>query len=419
MRLRDLALVLFLATRALTGSGMALADAASEARIADLDARIEELEINEIILQSKISEVGNAANITTALRNVRADIHQDEVLIANLEPAIAAYRVSIAELQEMQRQLDDAPIITPLDLTKEGAERRAEAALERALEAGGKKIAGRTLGIASWIGDFVEYVGKGIIIDNNADRMGEQVLFEMHKLVEALDKLVELETHRSEAIRRLHALEDLQRQARANFAELATLRAERAALRSSASPARAPCKPGTAARGTGKAAAVDAKTDPKTDTEKDLPPDSLADDACRDLTGRWTLATSITLMGRRVDQPPVKAEILREGDAEASLYLAFAVGTERAADPFLRCRPAPSGATLDCERRVQPQTCPADLYVWEPVTLTLSGEPPILQGSFVQTMTMDILADPTGCTVIPFDGAGQIEVTLSQDPAEP
>ena len=197
MRLRDLALVLFLATRALTGSGMALADAASEARIADLDARIEELEINEIILQSKISEVGNAANITTALRNVRADIHQDEVLISNLEPAIAAYRVSIAELQEMQRQLDDAPIITPLDLTKEGAERRAEAALERALEAGGKKIAGRTLGIASWIGDFVEYVGKGIIIDNNADRMGEQVLFEMHKLVEALDKLVELETHRS------------------------------------------------------------------------------------------------------------------------------------------------------------------------------------------------------------------------------
>ena len=192
MRLRNLALVLFLATCALTGSGMALADAASEARIADLDARIEELEINEIILQSKISEVGNAANITTALRNVRADIHQDEVLISNLEPAIAAYRVSIAELQEMQRQLDDAPIITPLDLTKEGAERRAEAALERALEAGGKKIAGRTLGIASWIGDFVEYVGKGIIIDNNADRMGEQVLFEMHKLVEALDRLVEL-----------------------------------------------------------------------------------------------------------------------------------------------------------------------------------------------------------------------------------
>ncbi len=441
MRLRHLTSALVFAALALAAAGpTAHADSFTDTRIAAIEERIEEIQISDELLRTETDELAHTRNITTALRNTRAEIHQDGVLIDKLDPAIAAYRVSIAELEEMRRQLEDADAITPLDLTKEAAESRAEAALKAALEAGGKRVASKTLGIASWVGDFVEYVGKGIINDMNEDQMGEQVLFEMQKLVQALDRLVELETHRAEMIRTLHRLEELQRQSWANFTELATLRQELARLRGLGSGGKKPCKP--AARVTNKTAPATSKTvPPKTEAEAaaELEVEGGGDnETCIDLTGVWTFQTSITLWGRIAAQPPLQAEFLRAAEApteprtetaiEASSdaaadpdvpgYEIFALGTARAADPFLRCSAPGADAALSCERRVQPQTCPADLYVWEPVTLTLSDDQSTLHGSFAQTMTMDVLADPTGCTLVPFDGAGQIDLTFRRAAAD-
>ncbi len=421
MRLRHLTSALVFAALALAAAGSPpRADTFTDTRIAVIEERIEEIQISDELLRTETDELAHTRNITTALRNTRADVHQDGVLIDKLEPAIAAYRVSIAELEEMHRQLEDADAITPLDLTKEAAEARAEAALKAALEAGGMRVASKTLGIAGWVGDFVEYVGKGIINRMNEDQMGEQVLFEMQKLVQALDRLVELETHRAEMIRTLHRLEELQRQSWANFTELATLRQELARLRGLGSGGKKPCKP--AARAADKAAPATSKTTPpKTEAEA-----AAEDETCADLTGVWTYQTSITLFGHTAAQPPMKAEFMRASKANGDTngetglpgYEVFALGTARAADPFLRCDASGADAALSCERRVQPQTCPADLYVWKPVSLTLSEDQSTLHGSFAQTMTMDVAADPTGCTLVPFDGAGQIDLTFTRDPAE-
>jgi hypothetical protein len=142
------------------------------------------------------------------------------------------------------------------------------------------------------------------------------------------------------------------------------------------------------------------------------------DDACMDITGFWTFTTSIQAYDRKVSTPPVRAEIAVAEDDDGSAYEFFPASKAKApTGPIIKC--SPDGQTLACQRRVQPQACPEEKYVWQPLDLAVTADGGSITGEFQQTMTPDINADASGCTLVPFDGQGTMTYTFVPADASP
>ncbi len=404
----------------------------TQAEIETLRERVSDLEADRMVLQSEIREVGGAATTEQGLINARVNKDQVDRQVTQLEGIVESYVRNVEEMEQMQRQVE-----SDIDRRIEEANRGVGNTVKtKAMEfAGGK---GLTYLLATETGPLlsigikiVDHAGRAVIEDINEDQLGEQVLVERRNLNKAMEVIVRLRNEGAGEIVRIRELEDLHRQFSANTDALAETRRQLDRLtgyahrdanleretdaagdaeeeRKTHGAGVTPCGPNRREKPFGVRAAQNKKSGssdkrPEAKSQKAV----AADDECRDITGFWTLTTTIRVHDREVSTPPVRTEItLAEGDG-ASDYEIFPASKAKApSGPIMRC--SIDGQNLACRRRVQPQACPPSKYVWEPLSLNVAADARSLTGEFSQTQTMDMNADPSGCTLIRFDGQGKM-----------
>jgi hypothetical protein len=424
--------------------GIAPASAHDVSReIAALQERVKELQAEELVLQSQIREVGGSSTTSGGIAGAEWRIRYDQQQIAKLEDVAALYRRSTAEMQELTRQFENSPLVTVSDLAEEGAEETAEKAAKAVLEASGKQVAKRTLGIAMIVGDVVEYGGRKIIREVDEHRLRQQAIAEQIHLNDVLATILMLQREVSAETVRIQQLRELQTPRRANFDALATTRQQIAALvnhthdtpQPASAVGEAPkpkprsggvrlCDPSQRhqpigvrqAQKTSRAAAT---------TDKEKPPPTKTGetfalgDACVDITGLWTMQQTIQILGKKAPGPQLRAEIVRADsgavDTDSPRYELFGPNQATAKNgPLMRC--TRTGYQLACQRRVQQQACPPGKYVWAPLDLTIASDVSSISGDLRQTWLMDPRNDPSGCTVVE-GGQGTIGFRLL--PAKP
>lgn len=408
--------------------------------VAALQERVEVLQANELVLQSDIRQVGGSVTATAGIAGAEWRIRHDQRQIAELQEVAALYGRSVEEMREITRQFQNSPVFTVSDAAQEGGEQAAEKAAKAALEAGGRRVATRALGIASIVGDVVEHGGKLVIRAVDSHRLRQQALAEQVHLNEVLGTIVQFQREIAADHVRIRRLRDLQQQISANTDALASanvrLRSltghahndadtrrvtdgagDAALVREGQRSSIRLCDPSQKHRPVGirpaqkasRTATATAKEKlPATKTDKPIAEGA----ACRDITGPWTLQQSIQVHGKNAPMgPPLRAEIVRAdsdaADAATPRYEVFGPNKATATNgPLMRC--TRTGHALACQRRVQQQACPAGKYVWAPLALTIAMDVSSISGALRQTHLMDPRNDPSGCTVVASEGQGTI-----------
>jgi hypothetical protein len=408
----------------------------TQARIDALRRQVTELERREVEIQSRIAETGHADTAARGITLARATKEQAEHQIRQMRSIVDAYAQNVEDIEQLQRQA-----ASDIDQRIEEANRGlANKAQDKALEYAGTQglnyvLAAETGPLLSLGIKVIDHAGRMVVADINEDQLGEQVLAERSNLVKALEVIVMLSKQSSAETVRIRELESLQQQFRDNIDALAETRRRLDRLTGDAHG------DANLARVTDAAGDEEEKRkqqgfgvrlcDPtqkhtpggvrlsqnkKKGSTKEFPEDkaekaAAEDDACLDITGFWTFTTSIQVHDRKVSTAPVRAEIAVAEGGDGSGYEFFAASKAQApTGPIMKCSPA--GQNLTCQRRVQPQACPEAKYVWQPLDLTVAADGSTITGEFQQTMTMDMSADPSGCTLTPFDGQGKMTYTF-------
>lgn len=428
---------------ALTCIAPALAHDVSR-EVAALQERVEDLQANELVLQSQIRQVGGSATTSAGIAGAEWRIRHDQKQITELQSVAALYGRSVEEMREITRQYQNSPVFTVSDVAQEGGEQAAEKAAKAALEAGGRRVATRALGIASIVGDVVEHGGKLVIRAVDSHRLRQEALAEHIHLNEVLGTIVQFQREIAADYARIRQLRDLQQQFSTNNDALASanlrLRSltghahddadtrrvtdaagDEALARQGQRSSIRLCDPSQKHRPVGIRPAQKASRTATAAGKEKLPTikteEPVAEgDACRDITGLWTLQQSIQVHGKNAPMgPPLRAEIVRaDGDATDAATPRYEVfGPSKAAarnGPLMRC--TRTGHALACQRRVQQQACPAGKYVWAPLQLTVATDVSSISGELRQSYLMDPRNDPSGCTVVAGEGQGTIGFRL-------
>jgi len=423
----------------LAGIAPALAHDVS-AEMATLEERIEELRIREVLLQSQIRAEGGSATAHIGIAAAEWRVNHNERQIAELQEVAALYRKSADEMQELARQRRNIDVITISDVAQEGGEQAAEKVIKDGLERAGKRSAKRVLGIASIVGDVVEYSGKWVIRSVDSHRLRQEALAERIHLVDVVDTILQFQLEANAERARIRVLRDLQEQIHANNDALATSRARLEALRTHRhdtppAPVAAPvkpkprggvrlCDPSQQHRPVGIRTVPRASRTASAAGKEKQPADKAADeplaegDVCVDIIGRWTMQQTIQVHGRSAPMgPPLRVEIVHAaGAADSNAPPRYELyGPDKASalnGPLMRC--TRTGHQLACQRRVQQQACPAAKYAWSPLQLTIATDVNAISGELRQTYLMDPRNDPTGCTVVAGEGLATINFRLTR-----
>lgn len=406
---------------------------------------VEELQVQELLLQSEIRAAGGSATAQLGIAGANARIRYDMRQIAELEEVAALYGKSVEEMRELSRQFDSRPVFAMSDLAEEGVEEVGEAAAKRALVALGKKNVSRVIGPASYIGDVVEHGGKLVIRIVDASRLRQEAIAEQRHLVDVLAVIVQFQREISAEHRRIRQLRELDERSKRNFSELAEANEKLRQLRSHGAHSHANTERVTDAEGD---AALAAQPDPsggvrlcdpaqkpvpfgvrsaqksagnrpkpagpKPPAPKEAAGGFVARGTCVDIVGNWTMQQGIQVHGRSAPMgPPLRAEISavarREGEEGPPRYEIYGPDRKSAKnDPLMRC--TRSGHELSCQRRVQQQACPAAKYVWAPLQMGIATDVSAITGELRQTWLMDPRVDPSGCTVV--NGEGQAAIAF-------
>jgi len=415
----------------------------TQARIDALRRQVTELERREVEIQSHIAAVGHAdtaAEGITLARATKADADRQHEQVQRI---VDSYTQNMEDMEQMRRQVE-----SDIDRRIEEANRGIrEKAKDKALVYVGTQGLSRVLATETGplldIGiKIIDHAGRSVVENINEGELTEQIRTEQGNLLKAMEVVVMLSKQSSAETVRIQDLENLQQQFTENLDALATARQRLGRLTGDAhgdanlervTDAAGDeeekrkqrgfgvrlCDPRQKHRPTG----IRLSQNKKAGSTKELPEEkadkTVAEgDACLDITGDWTFTTSIQVHDRKVSTPPVRTEIaVADGDDEPGYEFFPASKAKAPAGPIMKCSVA--GQNLACQRRVQPQACPEEKYVWQPLDLTVAADGSSITGEFQQTMTMDTIADPSGCTLTPFEGQGKMTYTFVPADAPP
>ena len=404
----------------------------TQAEIDALRGRVAALEDNERTIQINIREVGGTLTTAQGITNANVSKDQYERQITQMQGVVEAYVKSAEEMEQLQRQAA-SDIDRRIEEANKGIGKKAEdKVLEYAGTQGLSYLLAAEAGPLLSIGiKVIDHAGRAVIADINEDQLGEQVLAERKNLVKALEVILRLTNESAAEIRRVRELENLQQQFNDNLAALAqdrqrldqlTGNAHRDANLARETDAAGDEEEKRKAQGTGvrlcdpgqkhKPGGIRLSQKKTTSSKEKLLGEKAEktvaeDDACLDITGFWTFTTTIQVDEHKVSTPPLRTEIaLAENNGVPSYEFFPASKALAPTGPIMRCSLA--GQNLTCQRRVQPQACPESKYVWEPMDLNVATGGSSITGEFVQTLTMDLNADPSGCTLMRFDGQGKL-----------
>lgn len=408
----------------------------TQARIEALRQQVTDLERREVQIQSRIAAVGHADTATQGITLARATKAQAELQRAQVQAIIDSYAQNVDDMEQMQRQVE-----TDIDRRIEEANRGlAEKAKDKALVYAGTQglshlLAAETGPLLDIGIKVIDQAGRTVVAEINEDQLGEQIRTERANLIKAIEALTLLSRQSSAETVKIQQLEDLQRQFSANLGALAEARQRLDRLTGNAhgdanlervTDAAGDEEEKRKQRGFGvrlcdpsqkhRPVGIRLSQNKKTGSTKELPGDKpekivAEGDACLDITGFWTFTTSIQAYDRKVSTPPVRAEIAVVEGSDGSGYEFFPSSKARApTGSIMKCSAA--DLTLACHRRVQPQACAEEKYVWQPLDLAVAADGSSITGEFQQTMTPDIAADPSGCTLVPFEGQGKMTYTF-------
>lgn len=131
--------------------------------IAALREQVKDLEANEMVLQSRIREVGGSATTAAGIAGAQWRIDRNIQNLANLRSVVPVYQESIEFKQDLTRQLDAQSLWSLQDIAENRAQKVVEDKAKEVLLASGRRVAVRTLGVATILGDVVEHGGKWVV----------------------------------------------------------------------------------------------------------------------------------------------------------------------------------------------------------------------------------------------------------------
>ncbi len=407
----------------------------SPKRQAEIDAlreRVTELQVQEMLIRTNIREVGGAATTARGITNARVSKDLAEEQIRRLDTAIGAYVKSTEEMEQLQRQAA-SDIDRHIEEANQGIGNKAkDKVMDYAGTQGLSYVLATETGPLFAIGiKVIDRAGRAVVSEINERQLGEQILAERRNLIKAVEIKLRLTYQSAAEIVRVRELQNLQEQFLENLDALAQARQRLDLLttnaRSAANIERVTdaagdeeekrkaqgagvrlCDPGQKNRRVG----IRQSQKKASSAKEKLPGEKTGktaadDDACLDITGFWTFTTTIQVHDRKVSTAPVRAEIALADRGGATTFEIFPASKAQApSGPIMRC--SLDGQSLTCQRRVQPQACPESKYVWAPLNLNVSADGSAITGDFQQTMTMDMNTDPSGCTLVQFDGLGKL-----------
>jgi len=416
----------------------------TQARIDTLRQQVTDLERREVEIQSHIAAVGHADTASQGITLARATKADADRQHEQIQRIVDSYTQNMEDMEQMRRQVED-DIDRRIDEANRGIREKAkDKALVYAGTQGLSRLLATETGPLLDIGiKVIDNAGRSVVENINENQLREQIRTEQGNLLKAMEVIVMLSRQSSAETVRIQDLENLQRQFSENNDALATARqrlhrltgeahhdanlervtdaaGDEAEKRKQQGFGVRLCDPSQKHRPGG----VRLSQNKKTGSTKELPEDKTTEktvaegDACLDITGDWTFTTSIQVYDRKVATPPVRTEIaVADGDDEPGYEFFPASKAKAPAGPIMKCSVA--GQNLACQRRVQPQACPEEKYVWQPLDLNVAADGSSITGEFQQTMTMDTIADPSGCTLTPFEGQGKMTYTFVPADAPP
>lgn len=171
--------------------------------------RLTELESEWMVVRSESEELGGSPSPRTAINNVKTQMNIRDGNIQQMENIAKEFGATAEALEEIRKEVADASIVGLGDVAQEGGEKVGETAVKRACTKYGAKVAARSLGWISLIGDVVEYGGKIVIREMNKSSIREMLRntrLQLTNIYELLSKLREDQAADRATVRRLEEL---------------------------------------------------------------------------------------------------------------------------------------------------------------------------------------------------------------------
>ena len=169
---------------------------------------------------NEMRELGGGRTPRELIANVKARMNAIKEIADRLEAAAERAGATVKDLDATRKNFDDTSIFELSDIPQEGAEKVVEEAAKKGLS----KVAGRSLGILSFVVDVFEYGGRKVIKEINVSELENLVRQSRAQLSDMYRLLSTLYRDWSNENDKLKRLEDLSARYDAASAELAELR---------------------------------------------------------------------------------------------------------------------------------------------------------------------------------------------------